>query len=282
MQKKWGWLFLAAGLILPVHALAWNKTGHAAVAKLAEANLTPTVESQVKTLLQDDIGANGQPSGAKNLADVSVWPDQIRTLGPKDAYKGWHVRGNPVCSDSLGPCPDGHCVDQLIVHYAHILGDRSVSKRERNEALKWVVHLVGDLHMPLHSGNNADGSGSFPIQYDGVDKPMTLHQAWDDLLPKLVLQSGPLQGHLDPALPHLAVNAPEQWMRETRTVALHAAYEPLPSFTCGIKPKQPVKIDDAYLQQAVAPAREQMQKAGLRLAQLLNETLAEPVPLPAK
>ncbi|HEX5127671.1 MAG TPA: S1/P1 nuclease, partial [Rhodocyclaceae bacterium] len=156
-------------LLSPNIASAWGRKGHAAIAALAEKNLTPAAEAQVHELLKNDLDRYGKPSGRTKLSQVASWADEIREIEPTDIYKGWHTRSNQVCSATLGPCKDGHCVDQNIIRYADVLKDRGQSPRARNEALKWVVHLVGDLHQPLHSGVN--GHGGFTVTLEGMDTP---------------------------------------------------------------------------------------------------------------
>jgi hypothetical protein len=273
---------LALGIFLaPASAWAWGAKGHAAVASLAEANLRPEVQVQVQALLVDDLDRFGRLSARKTLAAVASWPDEIRSEAVKtdpDAYKGWHVRGNQICSDRLGRCPDGHCVDQLIIHYAKVLGDHTQSHRARNEALKWVVHLVGDLHQPLHSGINPNG-GSARAVLEGVEpKPgelLTLHSAWDNELAVAALKGWHSTAVLSPDQPPLQENAPTQWMIETRGVALRDAYSTLPGFQCAGKLSEPIILDEAYQQHSIEVVRQQIERAGLRLAQLLNETLSE-------
>lgn len=275
-------LLLILVLSVPASAWAWGVKGHAAVASLAEANLRPEVLAQVRDLLADDLDRNDRPSGRKTLAAVASWPDEIRSEAVKTdpgAYKGWHVRSNQVCSDKLGKCPDGHCVDQLIIHYSKILRDRHQPQRARNEALKWIVHLVGDLHQPLHSGVNPNGGGAKAV-LDGVaprpGEPLTLHSAWDNELAVAALKGWHSTAVLPQDLPRLAEDAPTQWMLETRGVALRDAYSTLPGFHCGEKLPEPVILDEAYQQHSIGVIRQQIERAGLRLAQLLNETLAGP------
>jgi hypothetical protein len=254
-------------------AFAWGHKGHAAVAALAQANLTPTALAEVNRLLTDDLDRYEKPSQRKTLASVASWADEIRDIAPPRTYSGWHVRANQVCSDKLGACKDGNCVDQLIIKYAAILKDRTQSARARNEALKWVVHLVGDLHQPLHSGINID-KGNIPAGIVGSEvKPgTTFHSLWDTDIAELTLKSGPLQGRLTDTTP-LPVEAPTEWMKEARDVARKSAYETLPDFTCNAHLKKPLMVDDAYMQQAAVVARKQMENAGLRLAHLLNDAL---------
>ena len=277
MLRSLSILLLACAMALPAPAArAWGRHGHAAVATLAEANLTPAARAQVQLLLVDDLDRLEQPSGRKTLAAVASWPDEIRDEAQKadrKAYKGWHSRANQVCSDELGACRDGHCVDQLIISFAAILGDRNQPARTRNEALKWVVHLVGDLHQPLHSGIDRN-RGAAKVVMSGValDPDATLHTVWDTELANVALRDWKATAALGETRP-LPADAPTRWMIETREVALREVYQPLAGFTCAARLPQPLALDAAYQQRSVAVVRQQIERAGLRLAQLLNEQL---------
>lgn len=258
-------------------AQSWGGKGHAAVAALAQTALSPAAQEQVGALLVGDLDRDGQPSGRKTLAEVASWADEIREVADPSTYRGWHVRANPVCSAELGACTDGHCVDQLILHYTTILADHDQNPRARNEALKWVVHLVGDLHQPLHSGVAKD-KGSVPVVLAGVpdDKHRTLHQVWDSELAAKALKLGPL--HLPATLPAYAPDEVAGWMQESRQLALEHAYAPLPGFTCDSwnpprKDGAPIVLDEAYQAQALPVIRLQMEQAAARLAALLNTAL---------
>lgn len=260
-------------------AQAWNARGHAAVATLAEENLKPEALRVTRQLLEGDLDALGQPSGRHTLAAIASWPDEIRSEETKtnpDAYKGWHVRSNQVCSDKLGACKNGACVDQLIMHYTAILADASQAPRARNEALKWVVHLVGDLHQPLHSGINRNGGGA-RVLMEGLTlkSDETLHTVWDGRLLNAALKDWKSTARLSGHEPHLAADAPTQWMIEARGVALRDVYQPLSGFVCSDeKLPEPFMLDAGYQQHSVPVVRQQVERAGLRLAQLLNEALA--------
>ncbi|MBK1682537.1 S1/P1 nuclease [Rhodoferax fermentans] len=271
------WLrtLLIGGLLAscPVLGWSWGKLGHATVAEIAATQLTPAATVQVSSLLKNDLDRDQQPSGRTTLAQIASWPDEIREIAPAGTYQGWHTRANPVCSEALGACKDGYCVDQLIIHYAQILQDPSQTPRARNEALKWVVHLVGDLHMPMHSGVHGKNI-AVSLEGQSPRPDAALHWAWDNTLAKLALQSGPLV--LTP-LPDFsaapAADAPTQWMRETRLLSRQFVFDPLAGFSCGVDLQGPVVLDLAYQQQAAPVIRKQIAKAGLRLAQLLNAVL---------
>ncbi len=256
----------------PVHA--WGRKGHAAIADIAAANLTPTAQAQVSNLLKDDLDAAGRPSGRSTLAEIASWADEIRDAAPKDTYRGWHTRGNPVCSETLSSCKRGDCVDQKIAEYTAILRDNSQPHRARNEALKWIIHLIGDLHMPLHSGSNQDRAGQdIQVRLIGLrtNRNATLHTVWDGELAILALKKWPPPDKPEPLL--WADDTPEEWMREARLIAHQYVYQPLPGFVCGQVFNSPVELDTNYQQQAIPVIREQMTKAGLRLARWLNQIL---------
>jgi hypothetical protein len=277
-MKHLRFLMVAALSLSTFMVQAWDGKAHAEIAALAQANLTAAAEAQVDDLLRDDLDRYEEPSGRKTLAAVASWPDEIRDEAVKTdpkAYKGWHVRGNQVCGDRLAACHGGHCVDQLIIYYAKVLQDRKQDHRTRNEALKWVVHLIGDLHQPLHSGINANGGGA-KVVMDGVElKPTaTFHSVWDTELANAALKNWKPQISLPADLNPLPEDAPTQWMMETREVALHEVYEPLHGFNCSGKLPEPFVLDEAYQQHSIAVVRQQIERAALRLAQLLNQLLS--------
>lgn len=272
-MKRAFFLTTLLGLI-PANAYAWGRHGHAAVAEIATANLSPATQAQVMDLLKNDLNAANQPSGRTTLAEIASWPDEIRRDAPKNTYKGWHTRSNPVCSESLGPCKLGNCVDQKIIEFTAILKDRDQPHRARNEALKWVVHLIGDLHTPLHSGSNKDGAGKIGVKLINIktSKNPTLHSVWDSELAIMALKSGPLTT-IPNGTATLPNDAPTQWMQETRAIARKYVYDPLPGFACGRTFDDMIELDERYQQQATAAIRPQIAKAGLRLAQWLNQAL---------
>lgn len=266
-------------ILVPASCLAWNGRGHTAIARLAQANLSPAASARVAELLTDDLDQFNRTSGRQTLADVASWADQIRDVAAQTdprAYQGWHIRANQVCSQKPGICRDGNCVDQLIIRFAGVLRDRKHPARVRNEALKWVVHLVGDLHMPLHSGINRNG-GSAKVMLAGYTlKPdENFHTVWDKQLLDAALKGWQPQAGLE-AGETLPADAPTGWMIETRELALREVYAPLPGFSCSTgRLPEPFELDAAYQQRAHAVIRLQVERAGLRLAQLLNETLAD-------
>lgn len=274
LRKILSTLLIASTLTAWQPAMAWGRKGHATVAKIAEANLTPAARTQVQELLKGDLNNQGKLSGRTTLPDVASWADEIRKTAPPGTYKGWHVRSNSICRSALGPCSSGICGDQKLIHFIGVLKSRQASRRERNEALKFVVHLVGDMHMPLHSGSNHDNTGHFPVTLEDrqIRPNSTLHSLWDHELLALALRKPLNPVEIDTA-PKLQANAVTLWMLEARELSRKHVYEPLPGFACGTPLPTPVKLSRAYEKQALPVIRKQVRRAGLRLAQVLNEAL---------
>ncbi|MBS0378452.1 MAG: hypothetical protein JSS29_08200 [Proteobacteria bacterium] len=142
-----------------------------------------------------DLDRHCNPPGRATLAAVAVWADELsRTPG---AHGRWHYDDAPVCAAVLmaRACRDAQCgseqLEQLI--------DRGATHRERDEALKRVVHLGGDLRQPLHAADNDDRGGNrLPVAVEGVRTRCrgSLHRAWDNGLAKSAL--GTSSRHQEP------------------------------------------------------------------------------------
>lgn len=270
---------LSALLLLAVsgQALAWSKQGHQLVGELAERELSPAALAEVRRLLEGE----SNPT----LAGVSVWADEIRaesrTTGNKlgELSSRWHYVNFPGEGCDYQPardCPEGNCVIGAINAQAAILADRSRSDEDRRNALKFVVHFVGDAHQPMHAGFAHDrGGNNFQVNYRGKALPegqgTNLHGVWDYWLLQSAgldnaayvakLQQTPVPA--DPAIG--ALNPALAWTLEScRLIASEQAYPP----------KRRRNLGDAYLDRHRPTAERRIRQAGDRLARLINDALA--------
>ncbi len=268
---------------------AWGPLGHHAVGAVAATLLSPGARVEVARLLLDDRDRNGAPSGRTTLADVSLWADERR--GSEADRPRWHYDNMPACRD-IPPrpewCPQQQCASARIEPLLAVLGDRTRAVRERNEALKWIVHLVGDLHQPLHAADYAQGATLVPVQLAGRPErtPVTLHGAWDVRLVAAALHAGRSLQPSDGALRGLLKGAraasaamreapAAQWVLESNRLARQVALD-YPGFRCDGVPTQAVVLSADYQQRAQRVIRLQLALAGARLAAMLNRVLAGP------
>lgn len=265
-------LFLCTVLVvlLPETASAWGWKGHVVIAKIAARRLSPQARHAVTELL------TGQ-----TLADVANWADDIRAARPETAQ--WHFVDIPLSATSYVPArdcrptPAGDCIVAATQRWLRVLADRRRSNASRAEALKFVVHLIGDMHQPLHCADNQDhGGNDIDVTFFGervnpfTQKPWNLHAVWDaGLIERASLGATAYAKHLVAMLRSADVGALQSgtvvdWVLESHHAALEHAYASLPADR---------RIGTAYLHANLPAVDEQLARAGVRLAHVLNEAL---------
>ena len=274
-------LLFAALLAASPAALAWSALGHRLVGAIAERHLDPAAEAQVRALLA------GEPD--PTLAGVAYWADALRTDDPPrfKATSRWHyinARGGGCDFDLARDCPDGGCVVAQIQRQRAILADRTQPREARRDALKFLVHLVGDAHQPMHAGDRTDAGGNQyqislatalePEAYardkyvDGV-MGTNLHSVWDYYILGAAGLSLPQYARKLDALPWPPSNeaplfAPMAWAREScRLVEARHLYP------------DGHKLDDGYLDAMRPLAEQRIRQAAWRLASILNDALGQ-------
>ena len=144
-------LLAAAAALVPSPALAWGKTGHRVVAAIAETQLSGIARANIEQIL----------GHGENLVDASNWPDEMRSAPGEFWQKTatpWHyVTLNGNAYDHAPP--EGDALEALA-RFTQLLHNPKASLAEKQMALRFVVHLVGDLHQPLHVGKCCDKGGN--------------------------------------------------------------------------------------------------------------------------
>jgi hypothetical protein len=264
---------IGLSLLLPAPAaLAWGPDGHKIVADIAEARLTPKAKAAIAQLLATDNAAGAE---APSLASIANWADSIRK--ERDETATWHYVDIPYEMKGFDPQRDGkngNNVVEKLQDFAVTLNDRNLPREQRVEALKFVVHFMGDLHQPLHCAErNGDKGGNFRLVFfPDKREAVNLHRVWDSEILKRSL------GKQDDADYAAALNEkitkqqeqgwskgnPAAWANEGHDLAVQVVYNGIPS------DGPPPKITDEYLAAAQPAVDEQLCKAGVRLANLLN------------
>lgn len=167
---------LAAALALlsvPHLAHAWGAKTHEVIATLAQERLTPKAQQMVDELLAQEPG--------ETLVSISTWADRVRS--PSTA--SWHYLNFPRDAgchyDAARDCQGGSCAVAAVERQVERLKS-DPDPKERLTGLKWVVHLVGDLHQPLHAGF-ADDRGANLFQLQAFGRGTNLHSLWDTGMP---------------------------------------------------------------------------------------------------
>jgi hypothetical protein len=259
-------------------ALAWGPEGHILVARIAEAELTPAARARVLEIL----------GPGSTMASISSWADQFRNSHKET--EPWHYIDIPIDKPRLDmerDCPKGDCVIAKIEEFRGILKDPATPPEKRREALMFVVHFVGDLHQPLHCSDNHDrGGNDVSIVFYG--RTGNLHSLWDSgLLGRMGAEEALFPKFSREAQRHektWAAGTVRDWAEQSHKAARKIVYGKLPKVSKPVAapvnatsgappPAPPIVITAAYRQKADPLIAEQIEKAGVRLASLLNRTL---------
>ena len=249
-------------LLVASNGFGWGPKGHQVVATIAESHLTAKGSREVQAIL----------GRGESLATVSTWADDVRLARPETAP--WHyidIPLNAAAIDRTRDCPNGDCVTAAITRSLAVLRDASSSADAKNEALKFIDHFVGDLHQPLHCEDNSDkGGNGLHVRFFGEEA--NLHSVWDVfLIERINPDAADYAAKLNAAItkPDIAAwdkGTVEDWALESHRVAQQVAYGRLP------QGQEPDLATD-YLRSASPAVNLQLQKAGIRLAYLLNQAL---------
>jgi hypothetical protein len=302
----------AAWFVSSVPAFGWGCEGHQIVALIARAHLTAAASAAVDRLLTEnpaDPTLNHYCKSADAIADTASWADEVRN---RDKTGPWHyvdiplTQTRPVDLEAwcppIGPSVAGKdragCVTNAIEYHWAILLDPSRPGPERANALRYLIHFVGDMHQPLHSSNNDDQGGNCTaMKFFDLERPANLHTIWDTLLIQRELAArketaGEYALRLDrqfadrwPAWGTTPVN-PAAWAWENNRIAREFTYgelkppipveKPNPQADCNAERDKVaalhIVIGDSYYDATIPVVGEQLAKAGYRLADLLNRT----------
>jgi hypothetical protein len=257
---------LALVLILPLIPVAplevgarWWDLGHRIVARIAEQRLEPHTRDAVRDILQ-----------GQSLADASVWADNIRQY--RHDADPLHFVNIPLSDTHYDPpkhCPNGRCIIAAITAEQRALSNPATPADDRAEALRFLIHFMGDLHQPLHVADNHDRGGNQRTVY--LDRDSTnLHKVWDgQLLEHQGLTESDYLGVLRREMDTMDLAALERgsvvdWAMEGHRIAVERAYR-LP---------RDGHIGEAYIEANRPIIDHALIAAGVRLAKVLNDVLA--------
>ncbi len=244
---------------LPAPALAWGKTGHRAVGSIADTHLSGIARAQIHEIM-----------GVETLGEASTWPDEMRSN--PDPF--WQKTANPWHYVTVGGIeydrapPEGDALEALKF-FSKLIRDPRTSIDQRQLALRFIVHIVGDLHQPLHVGRPGDrGGNDVKVKWFGRDT--NLHAVWDSaLVDEMDLSFTELTARLQ---------------RHTKSAEIVSWWEPNPRVWISesaqvretIYPAKP-ELSYDYIYRHTPMVELRLKQAGVRLAAYLNDLFAEPI-----
>ena len=254
---------LFAGVLLAavVCLLSWGVTGHRTIGKIAENHLSPNAKAGVQSLL-----------GNETLADVATWADEVRSQPEYRATGAWHYLNLPLglSYSAFQQKVEGMTQDNVysaLLKLEHAVVDKATPREKKIEALKFIVHFVGDLHQPMHVSREEDkGGNTIQLNYNG--QGTNLHSLWDT---KLLEHEGLTYEQLAVKYDHASPAEIRQWQSDPLMKWLWESYEISSKLYAEVDAMKGRSIDDAYYQAHIAIIQERIERAGIRLAGVLNE-----------
>jgi hypothetical protein len=255
---------IICGLLLIANheqAFAWGQNGHRIVGQIAEMHLTKTTRKAVVPLLAGD-----------SLAEVGTWADEMRSA-PGAFWQKESSRWHYINIDDHGAFDPHHYhtphsredVKDIyggILRCIAQLKDKQTSLEERQFYLRFLVHLVGDIHQPMHAGQAEDrGGNSIALKFFG--EQTNLHSLWDtELIESQNLSFSEFAAFIDTQdqqqLNRFLNSSPADWLNESRALS-ETIYR-----------STDTELGYAYIYQNLPIAQQRLQQAGIRLAGLLN------------
>ncbi len=247
---------------------AWGWEGHIIVARIAEQHLTDKAKAGITQLLGPD----------RKISDTSVasWPDNIRRDRPETGP--WHYVDIPFGATSYDPtrdCQNGRCVVAQIEHFAAVLADTNATTVSRAEALRFVVHFVGDMHQPLHSSerNHDKGGNLVKITFLSDSETGNLHSVWDSILLRQYLGGEDVSQYADKLNSRITPQQMKDWSGGSVADWAWESHQQAVAHTYAGVPIQdtPFNLDQQYVAGNREVVETQLSRAGIRLANLLNK-----------
>ncbi len=243
-----------------LNAWAWGQKGHDVTAYIAEQHLTPTAKAAVESILD-----------GRSIVYWANWLDNASHQRPLVYTKTWHYKNidEGVRYEEAPANPAGDAVT-AIKSRIEILNNPESSLEERQLALKILIHVVGDIHMPLHMGHATDLGGN-RIKVKFFNRENNLHSVWDSSLPESAHKWSytEWQQQIDRANPALQTEiisgTVDDWAKETVAIAsdVYTYFQPGANISYNDIARWTPTIEQQFL------------RGGLRLAYLLN-TIFDP------
>lgn len=246
---------LSSAISLP--AFGWGQTGHRVTGAIAQRHLNADAQAQIAAILPNE-----------TLAEASTWPDEMRS-NPSEFWRRtaspWHYVTVPEHKhyDEVGAPEEGDAYTALV-NFTKTLKDPKASLEDKQLALRFIVHIIGDLHQPLHAGNGTDkGGNDVKVRFFWQDS--NLHRVWDSqLLDQRQLSFTEWTNWLDAKITQDDIDAwgsadAKVWIKESTQIR------------DTIYPKDANKMSYDYLYDNLPIAKKRLQQAGIRMAAYLNK-----------
>ncbi len=252
-------------------ALSWGAIGHQTVGEIAERFISPEAKIAINDIL-----------GPEKLAIAAIWADEVRDDPDFNLFKPYHFI-SIESSDPYDSIPqllhDQKDSVTVLKNFPSLIKDKDTPRSVKMIALKYLIHVIGDIHQPLHVGKKSDAGGNLILVKWNADQTTNLHAVWDEKIiefdiSQLKKKYSPLKfysflNYADDILKSHIVDEKIKnlnyidWIKESQDLRSSIYSNDLPIIT------------DEYKQQATTIVENRLFYGGVRLALFLNDLFKE-------
>ena len=251
-------LFLFA--YMPYAVSAWGVTGHRIVGQIADEYLTPKAKTEISKIL-----------GFESIAMASNWPDFIKSDPEYSYLSTWHYV-NLKSGLSFDEVNKFFTADTATDAYTKInflvkefKTNRLLSAETKQLYTRLLIHIIGDIHQPMHLGRPDDRGGN-AVKVKWFNDDANLHAVWDN---KLIDFQQLSYTEYVIAINHTTLAQRKLWQKQTLVQWIYDTYGITEKIYADVKPDQ--RLDYLYNYKFIAPLNDQLVKAGVHLAGVFND-----------
>ncbi len=252
-------ILLTTFFYLPVSGFSWGALGHRIVGQIADTYLTKQARKEIYKIL-----------GNESLAITSTWPDFVKADSMYNYLSPWHyINLKPGLSETEvktylanDTATDAYVKINWLVAQ---LRNKELDQQNKLLYIRMLIHIVGDVHQPLHTGRPDDRGGN-TIKITWFNNPYNLHQVWDDRLIDLQQLS---YTEYAASINITTKEQRKQWQSEPVSDWIWQSYRLVEGIYAGVK--QEDKLGYPYNYKYIGIVNQQLLKGGVHLAGLLNE-----------
>ena len=250
---------LALVIYLPLQSMAWGTTGHRVVGQIAESHLSPKAKLAVKSIL-----------GNESLSMCANWADFVKSDKAYDYLYNWHFinfSGGLSHTDLINYMQADTAVDAYtkINFLVKELKNKSLAKDKKVMYLRLLVHLVGDVHQPMHTGHQEDKGGN-DIKLSWFGKSSNLHSIWDS---ELIEGQQLSYTEYTQAINFCTPAQKAKWQKDPLSKWITESYDIAQKLYGTVTTGD--KLSYRYIYDNIDTVNQQLLKGGVRLAGVLNQ-----------
>lgn len=239
-------LLLAFVVVSTNFAFGWGQNGHQIVGKLADQYLTPEARKQIQAILGDE-----------TMGQAGLWMDDYQVNTDYKKQVNWHYvyKDKEFADDAVAK----------LTEFTEVLKNSEAPKEEKLLALRCIIHITGDIHLPIHTGYYKDKGGHKPnLKWEGSDEKTNLHKVWDTDM--LYMYNTDVDAYVNELQAKVTAEEKKtwatddfnQWVTESQEL-LGQAYD-----------FEGRTIPTSYYEENIVVVNERLAMASVRLANLLN------------